>query len=221
MKRYILMCDVIDSRNKNQQIIINELKNCRDYINEKYKTYILSPLTITLGDEFQAVIKDLETSFNIILEIEEYIIKNNFQIKLRYVLIFGEISTPINSEIAYEMLGEGLTFARNQLNKMKVNENRFFIKIDDDTLETISNNSFSILQNIIDKWKIEKDYKLISNLITYKDYKIVSEKLNKERSLIWKREKSLNMSSYNSIKEIILKLPKYEHLHQNNTGNLY
>ncbi len=198
------MCDVLNSREKNQKNLIEDFRNCTTYINNKYKKNILSPLTITLGDEFQGVIKNLSNSIKIIVELEEFIIKNNFPMKLRYVLYFGEIETEINSNIAYEMLGNGLTDSRRIINNMKEKDSRFYIDTKEESKNSILNNGFNIFQNIVDKWKIEKDYEIIYSLIEFKDYKIVSEKLNKNRSLVWKRERNLNISSYTSAKEILL-----------------
>ena len=198
------MCDVLNSRENNQKNLIEDFRNCTTYINNKYKKNILSPLTITLGDEFQGVIKNLSNSIKIIVELEEFIIKNNFPMKLRYVLYFGEIETEINSNIAYEMLGNGLTDSRRIINNMKEKDSRFYIDTKEESKNSILNNGFNIFQNIVDKWKIEKDYEIIYSLIEFKDYKIVSEKLNKNRSLVWKRERNLNISSYTSAKEILL-----------------
>ena len=198
------MCDVLNSREKNQKNLIEDFRNCTTYINNKYKKNILSPLTITLGDEFQGVIKNLSNSIKIIVELEEFIIKNNFPMKLRYVLYVGEIETEINSNIAYEMLGNGLTDSRRIINNMKEKDSRFYIDTKEESKNSILNNGFNIFQNIVDKWKIEKDYEIIYSLIEFKDYKIVSEKLNKNRSLVWKRERNLNISSYTSAKEILL-----------------
>ena len=61
-------------------------------------------MTITLGDEFQGVIDSTENAIKVIFEIEEEIINNNQDLKLRYVINKGKIDTPINKNIAYEML---------------------------------------------------------------------------------------------------------------------
>lgn len=208
MKNYILMSDIIGSRKQDQIVLIEHFKKCTKYINEKYSELLLSPLTITLGDEFQGVIKDLENAIRIVVDLEEFIIENNFEIKLRYVVVYGNIETKINDKIAYEMLGEGLTNARMTINNMKTASDRFHFSIDCIEKNTIINNSFIILQNIVDNWKITKDHQLITNFLNFKDYKIVAEKLNKERSLMWKREKSLNLSSYYSVKEILKNITK-------------
>ncbi len=205
---YILMGDIIGSRTLDQSLIIEHFKKCTSYINKKYANKLLSPLTITLGDEFQGVVQELNDTIKIVVDLEEFIIENNFNFKLRYVVNYGKIETIINSKIAYEMLGEGLTNARMIINEMKNSSQRFKFKIDNLEKESIINNSFTIFQNIIDNWKIHKDHELISHLLKYKDYKIVAEKMNKERSLIWKREKSLNLASYNASKNILQNITK-------------
>lgn len=203
MKHYILMCDIIGSGKSNQVLLLDHFKKCTKFINQKYSDSLLSPLTITLGDEFQGVVKNINDSIKIVIEIEEFIIKNNFNIKLRYIVNYGTIDTKINHKVAYEMMGEGLTNARVMINNMKKSSIRFKIKTDDNEITNIINNSLIIYQHIIDNWNIAKDYKLISNFLKFKDYKIVAENLKKERSLIWKREKSLNLSSYYAVIEIL------------------
>ena len=203
MKQFIIMGDIIDSRNKNQNQL---MENFKFIINEAYennKNNILSPLTITLGDEFQGVVKDLPSAINIILNIEENIIANKFDFKLRYVLNEGEIETPINNKIAHEMLGSGLTDARYKLTELKRENSRFIISIQNKFQERILSNAFKIYENIVGKWNLERDYEIAANFIKYADYKIVSELLKKNRSLLWKREKTLNINAYNSIKDII------------------
>ncbi|WP_426063328.1 SatD family protein [Flavobacterium sp. DSP2-3-1] len=203
MKQYILMADIINSGKKEQKPLMEDFKNLIAEINQIYKADILSPLTITLGDEFQGVIKNLTASIQIILTLEENSIHNKLNFKLRYVLNQGEIETPVNEKIAYEMLGSGLTEARLKLNDSKYKKFRFNIAIDDLLQQSILNDAFIIFENITDKWSLKNDYELASNFIQFKDYKIVSEKMSKTRSLIWKREKTLHMESYNAAKNII------------------
>lgn len=197
------MGDVVDSRKKNQNLLMENFKSLINEIDTKYRENILSPLTITLGDEFQGIIKDLASAINIILAIEESIIANKFDFKLRYILNEGDIETPINNKIAYEMLGSGLTDARYKLTELKTEKERFIISIENKIQERILMNSFKIYESIIEKWNLERDYDIASNFIKYTDYKIVSEILKKNRSLLWKREKSLNIDAYNSVKDII------------------
>ncbi|PRZ23423.1 SatD family protein [Flavobacterium granuli] len=203
MKHFILMGDIIASGDKNQSLLMHDFKSLIQQVNNDHKKGILSPLTITLGDEFQGIIENLATSIAIILNIEETIIKNKLNFKLRYILHQGEIETPINKIIAHEMLGSGLTNARYRLNELKNTKERFVIAIENKLQESILINAFKIYSHIVEKWNVEKDYEIASNFIQYHDYKIVSEIMNKNRSLLWKREKTLNIDSYNSAKSII------------------
>lgn len=202
------MADIIASGEKNQNQLMEDFKELIREVNNSYKDEILSPLTITLGDEFQCVLKDLIASTNIILNLEESIIHKKLGFQLRYMLNEGNIETPINKNIAHEMLGSGLTNARQILNDSKHDKFRFAISIENKLQNDILINAFKIFENITEKWNVKKDYETVSNFIKYKDYKIVSETMNKTRSQLWKREKTLNIESYNSIKSIIRLITK-------------
>lgn len=203
MKHFILMADVISSGKKNQNQLMVDFKDLVHEINQSYKKEILSPMTITLGDEFQGVVKDLETSVNIILSLEENIIHKKLNFQLRYILYQGQIETPINADMAYEMLGSGLTNARLELNNLKDEKSRFKVLIENKLQNDVLNNIFIIFENIIQKWNLESDYELVSNFFKFEDYKIIAKKLDKTRSQIWKRKKTLNIESYNATKNII------------------
>jgi hypothetical protein len=65
------------------------------------------------------------------------------------------------------------------------------------------NNAFLVFQGFIDDWKIAKDYIIIGMFLQHKDYKQVAAETNKDRSLMWRREKSLKLDQYFATKEII------------------
>jgi hypothetical protein len=115
---YILMADIIGSRKTNQQKLMKDFKNTAGKVDHELRDQFLSPITITLGDEFQSIPRDLPSALNIILRLEEAIIKAKKGFRLRYVLVEGLIETPINSKTGYEMLGSGLTRARELASKL-------------------------------------------------------------------------------------------------------
>lgn len=202
------MADIVESGDKNQAELMRNFKLLIKEINETFHAMILSPLTITLGDEFQCVLKDLTTAIKVIIAIEEAIIHKQLDFQLRYVLNQGEIETPINNKIAYEMLGQGLTDARHILNKSKNEKNRFVVMIDNPIQKQLLANAFIIFENIIDKWNLKRDYEIVSNFIKFDDYKTVSENIHKTRSQVWKREKTLNIEGYKSTKKILELTPE-------------
>lgn len=204
--KIILMADIQDSGLKNSFNIMSFFKEIVTDVNIIFKKYIESPLTITLGDEFQGVIKNEQNAIKIIYYIEELLVKNNIDFKLRYVINQGKIDTEINTIRAYEMLGKGLTDARNQLNELKKTKYRFFISLTNESKNSILNNSFVIYQSIIDNWNIQKDNILLSKFIDLEDYKKVALAVNKDKSQVWKRNKNLNIDSYFAIKRVILSI---------------
>ena len=200
---FILMADVIDSRKVQQDFLMKQFKKIVGTTNRIAKHKIISPITITLGDEFQGVMEDLTSALDVIIKIEEEIIDKKASFKLRYVLLEGKIETPINTKIAYEMLGSGLTETRNYLSSLKSSNDRFFVKIKNEQQSLAISDAFRAYQGIIDDWQVDKDYEIISYFLKLKDYKLVADKLNRDRSLMWRRERSAKIKEYVSLKNVI------------------
>lgn len=203
----ILMADIINSGKKDSQLLMTQLKEIVKLINKK--PHIVSPLTITLGDEFQGLTDTIANGVKTIIDIEEIIIENQFDLKLRYVLNYGRIDTRINTKAAYEMLGEGLTEARNSLNELKGKDARILILLGDKMIDIsdILNKAFIIYQSFADSWKLN-DYPIVAEFLKTDDYKIVAEKVKLDKSSAWRRRRSLKMHEYETIKNIILTLLK-------------
>jgi SatD family (SatD) len=199
--RFIIMADVIKSRETDLASTAQMLKLLCVHINNKYKKSILSPLTITLGDEFQGIADSAKTGLLIIIEMEEMILKNEIDFKLRYILLYGPVETMINNKTAYEMLGEGLTEASHILTAAKKEKYRFYVCGTPNA--DLSDNLFRIYQSIIDDWKV-KDYVLITNMINDNNNKYTAAKAGKNPSQIWKRKKTLKIEEYQILKKIIL-----------------
>ena len=205
MKYFILMADIIQSREYKPTNLMQNFKKICDNINKKYKESFLSPITITLGDEFQSIVGSLKDGIEIIINFEEEIIYSKKYFKLRYVLNYGDIDTQINPDKAYEMLGPGLTDARNMLEVEKHKDKRFIIDVKNSKLTLQLNLAFFLFQSIVDKWKY-KDYKTISAFLKHNDYKKVAKVIKKDVSSAWRREKSLKIDEYSAAKKLLYSL---------------
>jgi len=202
---HILMADIIKSKEKKPDKLIINFKNLTSDINLQYKTSFLSPSTITLGDEFQAIVRSLKNSVEVIIAFEEKIIQEKQDFKLRYVLHYGTIDTPINKNFAYGMLGPGLTEARNRLEILKNQGHRFFFSLGNKLLEDKMNFAFILYQSFVDSWKVD-NFPLVAEFLKDEDYKKVAKKLKKDTSLMWKRKKTLKINEYIAAKNMILLL---------------
>lgn len=199
------MADIIRSSGMDPKTTMLHFKNLVRKINKAHSKDLLSPLTITLGDEFQGVVKDLKSSIQIIVALEECIIHERVPFKLRYALNYDHIRTPINKAIAHGMLGEGLTNTRKTISEMKSKPERFHISDNNPLASEILNDAFIVFQEIIEKWSPEKDFEIVGAFLKYKDYKLVAKALERDRSVIWRRKKTLDIVSYFSIRNVITK----------------
>jgi hypothetical protein len=200
-KYFILMADIIGSSKVGGKKLMQDFSKLVAELNKQAEKDLISPLTITLGDEFQGIVKSLQAGVNIIIKLEEALITYQFSFKLRYVLLYGEIETPINKVIAHGMLGKGLAFARQELENLKGEKDmRFYINTGNSVADNLLNNLFYLYQSIVDNW-MEKEYELVRIFWEKGDYKAVAEHFGKVNSLMWKRERSLKLKEYKVIKD--------------------
>jgi hypothetical protein len=212
--KIIVMADVIGSSKRNGKALMNALKAGVIYVNKKDGQHILSPMTITLGDEFQGVVKNPHAALQIILDMEMYLISLKIPFKLRYVVYEGDIQTKVNKDRAYEMLGPGLTAAREQLNDLKSSKSRFIVYLKDKELTEKLNLMLVVLQGIIDQWTPSQQ-RVVTTFLELGDYRKVAERLNRDSTAIWRRKRSLMIDEFNSLKILILKTtyPKWQLSH--------
>lgn len=119
----VINIDIVGSRKLKDRKIVQE--NLRAYIqklNLELKDILLAPIKITLGDEWQIVLKDVSKSYYLINKFQNYLRKKNINV---YAGIgIGDISTGIYEDTA-SMDGESFIKAREALNIVK-NKNRYY-----------------------------------------------------------------------------------------------
>lgn len=175
-------------------------------VNRRHARSLRSPLTITLGDEFQGVAKDLGAGVAIIIELEEALVRAGRPFILRHVLNEGRIDTPINRQRAHAMLGPGLTHARELLNALKKDRHhRFRVAIGRERLSALLNDAFLLFGSLVDGWSAQ-DLHLAAAFIEHDGYREVAEALGKDPSLMWRRRRSLRMGEYAAARRLLLSL---------------
>ena len=199
---WILMGDIIKSRNKESKKLVTTFNDLITHLNKKFKPEILSPLTITLGDEFQGILKSKNAGIRVIIEAEEWLLPKNETIEIRYVLNYGQVDTEINKKIAHGMLGPGLTETRQLLDELKHREERYWVGQKGE-MDIKTTSLFVIMQGITIDWKNEKR-RIASLFLELNDYKLVAKALGKGISLLWKREKSLRIKEYKLLKTLLI-----------------
>lgn len=83
--------------------------------NRENKDCLASPLTITLGDEFQGLVTSLTIAATLVRDLRLNLLRDG--IECRFVIGLVEIRTPVNPDKAWNMMGPGLSRARDRLNE--------------------------------------------------------------------------------------------------------
>ena len=145
-----LIADIVASRNiADRAKLERDLNDRLTEVNTTSKANIISPYTITLGDEFQAVYEDFSSVFRDISDILWAIFPN----KIRFSLGRGILTTEINSNAATGMDGPAFYTARNQLTSLK-QYGQTIIAISGQELASIKliNKSLLLFSHEFEKW---------------------------------------------------------------------
>lgn len=116
MQVVCLIADIVESRDIVDRAAFQlRLEGGLQSLNGSVGAGLLSPYTITLGDEFQAVYVDFSTVLVDILTI----LRASYPQRIRFSLGRGELSTAVNRERALGMDGPAFHAARRQLEELK------------------------------------------------------------------------------------------------------
>ena len=204
---HILMGDIIKSRKYDAQKLRNDFMGIISSCNKDMKHDIISPYTITLGDEFQGIAASLAAVVKTIFYIEENLLLGSLAFKIRYVVVHGSIDTPINRLKAYTMMGDGLTKARNILTDKRRGLPRFRFELENSYTMNQFNRLFLVLDGLTNRWDIE-DGGLILDMLANPHNKEVGTAHGKNRSQIWKRRKNLLIEEYRALKDALAELAR-------------
>ena len=174
MNAIIVIADIVKSKeivNRNQ--FQSELKLELDAITSSSKD-ILSPYTITLGDEFQAVYSKSE---GLLLDIFRILVKV-YPVLVRFAISWGEITTQVNKTASIGMDGPGFYVAREgmtHLKRLDYSVVQFYGELlpDIDLMNTSLRLCFSVMSN----WK-ENTLRIFNALLNDKPVRIIAPDLN-------------------------------------------
>lgn len=112
----VVMGDLVKSESSlAPELLYDRFNRQVDAINIGHAKYLTSPLTITLGDEFQGLVATLAHAASIVRKLRLALLTDN--IDCRFVIGLADIKTPINHDRAWNMMGPGLSRARTKLNE--------------------------------------------------------------------------------------------------------
>ncbi len=199
------MGDIIRSSGYEASQVLREFLGLVASCNKTLEGGLLSPYTVTLGDEFQGVASSLRTVIESIFYMEETALREGLLFKIRYVAVLGQIDTPLNRLKAHAMMGAGLTKARNILTNRGRDERRFRFDLEDTYLTDQLNRLFVVVDGLTERWDVG-DALLILDMLRNANNAAVGSLHGKNRSQIWKRRKHLLIEEYRALKETIMEM---------------
>ncbi len=203
MEHFILMSAVRNLGSSSHESIQKDLRNVIGVINKIHKKHFITSLDMVMSNEFQGITNSLQGTLEMIFDIEECIIENNLDFKLKHVLYHDTLESVQSKHTAYERLGFGLIDARQRLDLIKKTDCRFLIATSDEKKSLYLNNLFMIYEDYLDSWK-KGDFEYVKAFLNNMNYKEVATLFDVNISSGWRREKSLKMKQYYTVKEMIL-----------------
>lgn len=149
MLKIVLIGDIVASRKiKDRSSVQKQLKATFRQLNRKNPN-LLSPYTITLGDEFQAVFTKADQLFGDIMSIMSTL----YPEQVRFSIGVGTIDTPINKQQAIGMDGQAFYLARNGIEQLKGTDYLFITNGLTEDQQDIVNHSLFLVSHHVCKWK--------------------------------------------------------------------
>ena len=151
MSTYIVVIgDIIESKDLKPALrkqTQNQLEEVFHQLNRQSKQ-LLSPYTITLGDEFQAVYRSADQLFHDIWAFTAQI----HPVRVRVAISVGGITTEINREQSLGMDGPAFHAARDRIDEMKADDILLSLTTEDKSFDRLVNSSFQILAGNLQTW---------------------------------------------------------------------
>lgn len=161
MKHLVLIGDLVSSRQvAGRAALQRKLQNAVQALNRRRHALLVSPLTITLGDEFQAVYRGAETVFSDIF----FLLHTLAPVRARFALAVGEIVTPLNKQQAIGMDGPAFHEARDVLTTLKTEGRLFGITGVRDDITRLAKPVLSVLSGQTEGWR-DKRLQLLAGLL--------------------------------------------------------
>jgi hypothetical protein len=150
-------------------------------LNADRKRYsLISPITITLGDEFQALFGDGDGFWSCIFELEDAM----YPVSIRFALGVGEIVTEINSKSALAMDGPAFHRARAAMSQMK--KDKVLYRVDGlVSSQQLVNHALDLLSHNRVKWK-EKRLGVFAGLLAGRSIGQITKKLDISEQAVYR-----------------------------------
>lgn len=206
MKVVAIIGDIVESKKITDRSVFQEdLANHFKKLNKKSKNEIMSPYTITLGDEFQVIYKNLDKIFSDMWSILEHV----YPQKIRFSIGLDTLSTRINPNKAIGMDGPAFHIAREGINNLKKYSSSI-VQLYDAKSETVNliNKSLALVFHSSKNWK-KNSISIINNLTNDVEIKKIAADLNISVRAVYKNIQINYLNEIIDLQDEIIKIIKF------------
>lgn len=181
MPRLALIADVVGSRKTADRAALQaRLGRILEQLNAR-NAGLLSPYTLTLGDEFQALFARADD----VLRDAALIMAELYPVRVRFAFGLGDITTAINPKQALGMDGPAFYAARAAMSELKQGEDWFRIEGLPHAQQSLCNHSLQLLRQLIGKWRRPR-FQILCGQLDGRTVKAMSESLGLSDKAIYK-----------------------------------
>lgn len=159
----VITADINKSREIEDRAQLQErIHTAIKLVNEQFAEFIAVPFSVTLGDEWQGLLKTIGKSYEIVAAFREAL----GEISVSFGIGAGEIGTPIYARTS-EMDGEAFLRSRSALEIAKKKNRLVVFAAADEKTDLLLNALCALLDNLRDWWTDRQREKIM----LYKKYK--------------------------------------------------
>ncbi|WP_454762217.1 SatD family protein [Caulobacter segnis] len=192
---YVVMGDLVRSeQSTSTERLHRDFNLAVDAANIAYGSALSSPLTITLGDEFQGLVQDLTAALAIVRQVRWRLLNNG--VRCRFVIGLVNLATPLNPNRAWNMMGPGLATARETLEqKRDPNAYRFSLP-DQPTLQILMDGVGRALTDIEEGWTERQREVLLASFNQDDGAAALAERFKVRESVFYKIRRAAKFDLY-------------------------
>ena len=181
-KKIVVIADIVSSKRIiDRALIQKKLEEILERLNNRKDSNLVSPYTITIGDEFQAVFNDAETLFyDAIL-----ILSSIYPEQIRFCFSVGTIATPINPERAIGMDGPAFHNARKAIEELKATPYLFNVVGIKNSNINLAKQGLLLISHTLRTWKKSR-FQVLAMLYENLPVKEIAEKIQLSDKAVYK-----------------------------------
>jgi len=186
--------DIVLSRGISERSAFQRrLKQALGALNRRHPD-ILSPYTVTLGDEFQAVYRRADRLFRDFTFLQRMLCPN----RIRFAIGIGTLTTPLNARMAIGMDGPAFHVARKGMEEMKQSGGLLRVMPDDGAGAAWVNPTLDLLSHVTVGWK-QNRVEVLQRLLDGEDPQAIARAMKLTPAAVYKNIQAGGLSTIQTL----------------------